>query len=166
MAKYTPKTLDELERILVRECHDRFGFEEALDISLGDIDTRYITNMVGLFNNARRTDFSGIETWDTSNVENMANMFAFAKNFNADISGWDVSKVVDMSNMFWGAENFNQPLDRWDVSNVEEMDFMFSMATKFNQNLDSWNVSRVKKFDKEMFLGSPLEKNPPKWYRN
>ena len=140
MAKYTPRTTEELANLLFKETweKDSISFKET-DIKLGDIDTRYITNMSGLFSGTlKRTDFSGIETWDTSKVKNMVNMFAFVKNFNADISGWDVSNVENMANMFFMAENFNQ-------------------------NLDSWDVGKVKDFDK-MFEGTPLENNPPKWY--
>ncbi|HHP0319424.1 TPA: BspA family leucine-rich repeat surface protein, partial [Campylobacter jejuni] len=60
---------------------------------LKNIDTSNITDMSELFANSTRTDFSGIEKWDVSNVENMYAMFDNCKTFNQDISGWDVSKV-------------------------------------------------------------------------
>ena len=120
---------------------------ELLDMDakapLGGIDTSLITDMEGLFRKSKRKNFDGIETWDTSNVVTMKNMFAGAESFNHDISGWNVSNVRDMSNMFAGAGTFNQPLNGWDVSSVTDMSGMFDGATDFNQPLDRWNVSRV-----------------------
>ena len=57
---------------------------------------------------------------------------------NGDISNWNVSKVEDMSSMFSYSE-FNGDISNWDVSNVKYM--------------------------RGMFYKSPLEKNPPKWYK-
>ncbi|WP_415579713.1 BspA family leucine-rich repeat surface protein [Helicobacter labetoulli] len=42
--------------------------------------------MGGLFYNSTRRDFSGIESWNVSNVTHMNSMFKGAKFFNADIS--------------------------------------------------------------------------------
>ncbi len=181
MAKYTPKTREEL-RYLV----------EDDSIYLGDIDTSNITDMFELFERSQRRDYSGIELWDTSNVLNMDCMFYFAESFNQPIDSWDTSKVVDMTSMFngaksfnqplnsWdtsnvvsmscmfdGAKAFNQPLDKWDTSNVIDMADMFCGAKSFNQNIDSWNVSNVKvneNFDfKGMFKDSNMD-SLPIWY--
>lgn len=192
--KYHPTSRDELIELINDE-----------SIYLGDIDTSKITNMYDIFASSQREDFSGIELWDTSNVENMSFMFANMESFNHDISAWDTSKVKDMMGMFWYAESFNQPLNSWNVSNVENMVYMFQGAERFNQPLDKWNVSNVKymikmfygarkfkqnlnswnvsnikdDFYKEflnasfdmwglngMFYESPLENNPPKWYKD
>ena len=40
---------------------------------------------------------------------------------------------------------------------------MFAYS-EFNNDISKWNVSNVKNMS-EMFYGSPLEKNPPKWYK-
>lgn len=87
-------------------------------IHLGDIDTSLITDMSNLFLFSKRTDFSGIENWDVSKVENMCCMFLCAENFNGDISKWNVSNVRNMAWMFEGAKLFNQPLNDWNVSSV------------------------------------------------
>ncbi|HHP0319300.1 TPA: BspA family leucine-rich repeat surface protein [Campylobacter jejuni] len=133
MPKYFPETKEELQALVDNEV-----------IHLGDIDTSKITDMSELFANSTRTDFSGIETWNTSNVKNMAGMFWGCENFNQDLSSWNTSKVKTMAYMFWGCKNFNQPLGDWDVSEVKTMAYMFADCKNFNQPLGDWDVSSVK----------------------
>lgn len=64
MAKYSPKTKDELIELINDE-----------SVNLGDIDTSAITDMSELFQYSKRKNFSGIEKWDTSNVADMSYMF-------------------------------------------------------------------------------------------
>ena len=131
--KHTPQTKRELEDLV-----------DDLSVNLGDIDTSKITDMSYLFCYTSRTDFSGIENWDVSNVENMQDMFSLAKTFNADISKWDVSNVRDMEGMFCGATSFNQDISKWNVGNVRNMVSMFREAESFNQDISDWDVSNVK----------------------
>ena len=89
MPKYTPKNKAKLKNLIKNN-----------KIYLGDIDTRKITDMSKLFFASNRKDFSGIESWDTSNVKNMSDMFYGCINFNQNISNWNVSKVRNMAFMF------------------------------------------------------------------
>lgn len=146
MSKYTPKTKDELIALVEDET-----------IHLGDINTSNITDMSELFLNSTRKDFSGIEKWDTSNVENMIGMFVNCENFNQPLNDWNVSNVKDMSSMFFECKNFNQPLDTWDVSNVTNMCQMFYECKKFNQPLDTWDVSNVEDMS-DMLFGCKINK--------
>ena len=101
---------------------------------------------------------------DTSEITDMSYMFTYSK-FNGDISNWNVSNVKDMRYMF-SLSKFNGDISHWDVSNVENMYCMFyrSEFTGENGDISQWDVSKVENMDR-MFKYSPLEKNPPKWYK-
>ncbi|EKB8785888.1 BspA family leucine-rich repeat surface protein [Campylobacter jejuni] len=130
--KYTPKTKEELQALVKDE-----------SIYLGDIDTSEITDMSYLFTGSTRTNFSGIEKWNTGKVKTMRSMFECNKFFNEDIGAWDVGDVRDMAWMFLGCENFNQPLNGWDVRNVE---YRYGMFYESGMERDD---SKKPRFEKE-----------------
>ena len=122
----------------LKELVDKLIKERGNDADLNDIDTSEITDMSYMFT---YSSFDGdISQWDVSNVKNMQEMFYNSKftGENGDISNWDVSNVNNMKYMFCYSE-FNVDISNWDVSNVKDMSFMFT--------------------------NTPLEKNPPKWYK-
>lgn len=82
-------------------------------------------------------------TWNTSTITNMANMFSSASTFNQPLNNWNTENVTNMQSMFYGAENFNQPLNNWNTENVTNMSFMFHRASSFNQPLNNWNTQHV-----------------------
>ncbi|MFY4691275.1 BspA family leucine-rich repeat surface protein, partial [Campylobacter jejuni] len=110
MKKYLANTKEELKALVKDQ-----------SIYLGDIDTSKITDMSYLFLYSKRKDFSGIETWDVSNVETMEAMFARCYSFNQDISGWDVRNIKNMNSLFSGCYAFNQDISGWNTSSVENM---------------------------------------------
>ncbi|MBZ7980582.1 DUF285 domain-containing protein [Campylobacter sp. RM12642] len=127
--KYRPEDKKELQKLVYSNV-----------ISLSDVDTSLITDMSMLFNGSLRKDFSGINTWDTSNVTNMFQMFSACKYFNQSLN-FDTSKVTNMQNMFYCCENFNQPLEL-DTSKVINMEGMLYGCKSFNQTLN-FDTSKV-----------------------
>ena len=150
--KYYPKNKEELKKL----CEDE-------NVNLGTINTSKITDMSVIFNDSNRSDFSGIETWDTSHVKDMSYMFYHAHSFNHPIGDWNISNVESMHSMFVGVKLFNQPIGKWDVSNVKTMSFMFQDAESFNQDISKWNVSKVTDMS-YMFSGAKSFNQPiGKW---
>ena len=160
--QYHPKTRDELKELV-----DKLIKEKGNDADLNNIDTSNITDMSYLFKDSK---FNGdISKWNVSNVTNMQAMFADSE-FNGDLSKWDVSNVTNMHCMFndskFTGENGN--ISNWNVKKVNRIEFMFS-NTKFAGDINDWeiNLHNIQNWTDKygVFNKSPLEKNPPKWYK-
>jgi surface protein len=95
--------------------------------------------------------YGQIDTWDTSAVDDMSELFDGKTTFNDDISNWDTANVTRMESMFEQATAFNnggQPLpgdqaNKWNTSSVTNMNGMFGNAVAFNQDISSWNTGSV-----------------------
>ena len=122
----------------LKELVDKLIEERGYNADLNDIDTSEIIDMTTLFNNSK---------------------------FNGDISSWNVSNVKYMMYMFHNSKftGENGDISNWDVSNVKDMMYMFC-DSKFNGDISNWNVRNDVDMS-YMFNGNPLEKNPPKWYK-
>lgn len=102
--------------------------------------------MNSMFENATFFAGKGIDTWNTGNVSDFADMFFNATNFNGDVSEWDVSFGSNFRNMFRATGLFNQDISAWNMSMAIDLSDMFREAKAFNKPLNTWNVSRVTQF--------------------
>ncbi|TKA58782.1 hypothetical protein MBOVa_5890 [Mycoplasmopsis bovis 8790] len=161
--------------------YDSRGIIKRFDTKVKKVSAKLPEEVISLyraFENNENEIIENLGKWDTSNIENMSQVFFRAKNFNTDISSWKTDKVEDMSYMFYATEKFNINLDKWNTAsvknmnrmfqeakmfngnvsswktqNVTNMEHMFEKATAFNQDLSSWNVENVSKM-KNMFSGA------------
>ena len=124
--KYKPKRKWQLSLLILDE-----------NVKLGDIDTSLITDMSELFAWTKRKDFSGISSWNVSNVEDMSSMLCLCNDCNEPIGCWDIRKVEKMDRMFEYCRSFNQPLDRWDAKRLKTAIDMFNgcKAITFQSNV-------------------------------
>jgi surface protein len=132
-----------------------FAFCPNLDLSsVSDtLDLTGVTNFDGLFFDCSSlTSVNNINSWDTSAITTMSEMFSGCSAFNQALS-FDTSVVTNMSSMFYNCTPFNQPLS-FDTSAVEYMGGMFEGCTAFNQNISSWNTSAVTSM-RRMFKDAP-----------
>src|SRR5690625_615052 len=121
-----------------------FFYSENLQVSATDLpDLSNVQSMKKTFEGSSLSEVPNMNDWDVSQVEDMNQLFAAAKNFNEDIGNWDVSAVTDMAGMFQSAQNFNKDIANWNVSSVQYMQMLFNGAYNFNQPIGNWEVGQV-----------------------
>ncbi|MCC7029500.1 MAG: DUF285 domain-containing protein, partial [Chitinophagaceae bacterium] len=109
-------------------------------------NTSNVQDMSELFNSASVFN-QAIGNWNTANVTDMNMMLAYTYQFNQPIGNWNTAAVTDMSGMLAGATSFNQPIGNWNTSNVITMHSMFAYAALFNQPIGNWNISSLQKMN-------------------
>ncbi|SHL75982.1 BspA family leucine-rich repeat surface protein [Chryseobacterium polytrichastri] len=148
--------LDAPDLSLVTNTNEMFYICSSLvgNPSFNTWNTSHITIMTNMFANADSFN-QPVGNWDVSNVTNMYGLFDYATSFNQPLNNWNTSSVTSMEHTFHGAFSFNQDLRNWNTSNVTNMEEMFHSATAFNQNLGYWNLSSLTEA-KDMFLDSGM----------
>ena len=134
-----------------------FAFCPNLDLSSvqGTLNLTGVTNFDGLFYDCTSlTTINNINSWDTSAITSMAEMFAACAVFNQPLS-FDTSAVEAMNRMFRDATAFNQNISSWNTGAVTNMEQMFQDAPAFNQNIGTWDVANVASFFNFMLGKTP-----------
>ena len=106
------------------------------------------SNSAYMFANWQLTYFY-FDNFDTSNVEDMRNMFVNnSRIVLLNLSKWNTSNVYNMSNMFYGCSRLGSIYvkDLWDISNVINDENMFYGCTSIiGKSGTSYNSSKVGK---------------------
>jgi len=144
---------------------DAFEGCANLQITAGDLpNLSGVTNMNQMFKECTALNSpSNINSWNTTSVTNMSEMFFDAASFNQNIGSWNTSAVTDMSQMFREATVFNQNIGPWNTGAVTNMSNMFFFASAFNQNIGSWNTSSVTNMSATFRAAHAFNQNIGSW---
>ena len=136
--------------------NDTYLFYGCSNLTLTATDSLTLgaSNGQSMFNSCFNLGSEGnMNSWDTSSVTSMRDMFANATGFNQPIGDWDTSSVTTMLAMFdryHGLMTFDQDIGNWDVSNVTTMQQMFrgnNGDNAFNNggspSISGWDTSNV-----------------------
>lgn len=103
-----------------------FSGKSLTNIDLSSWDTRYITNMTGLFENCSKLETVNVSSLNIDRVTNMNSMFEGCSSLKElDLLSWDISNVKNMNQMFRNCSLKELDLSTWDTSNVTSMSGMF-----------------------------------------
>ncbi len=123
----------------------------------GVTNTSYMFGACGILNGP-----ANINTWNTSTLVNVSNMFYNAYVFNQNIGSWNTAAVTNTSFMFNGATVFNQNIGSWNTAAVTNMAGMF-YGTAFNQNISSWNTAAVTNMSQMFGAAQSFNQNISTW---
>ena len=123
------------------------AFKEQLTQIIIDPGVIANQNSRGLFSNLiKLKTIQGLENLDTSQVNNMSEMFESCESLtNLDVSNFDTSQVTNMSGMFGVCLSLtNLDLSNFDTSQVTNMTQMFDLCLSLTDlDLSHWDTSRV-----------------------
>lgn len=119
-------------------------------------NARPVSTYDWFYNQPSLTEIVDIQYLNTSEVENMSEMFFMCSGLKElDLSGFDTQNVTDMSLMFSGCHSLTSlDLSSFNTSNVRNMNCMFDGCTKLKTITvrDNWNTANVESSD-NMFTG-------------
>ena len=115
---------------------------EEIDVTNRDLSLA--KNLYGLFWDCRALKtINWLETWDTSNVTDMGNMFYWCINLTwLDLSNWDTSNVANISAMFQNCSGLqNLDLSNWDLRKLTSYGSVISNTPNLtNISMRWWKI--------------------------
>ncbi len=122
-----------------------YNFSSLTNLDLSNFDTSNVINMYNMFAYCESLTELDLSTFDTSKVTNMSGMFYKDKALtNLNLSSFDTSQVTNMSYMFYENKALtNLNLSNFDTSNVSDMGFMFTALSLTSLNVSNFNTSNV-----------------------
>lgn len=127
------------------------AFRGCTELQINATDTPTLfENLTAAFYGVLITSIPNINTWDTSKVTTIDELFMNCSKFNNNLSGWDTSLVDSALNVFRGATDFNngdvagasdQPLS-WSLPNAQTVSSFFEGCSSFNQSLPNFGLEK------------------------
>lgn len=141
----------------------------SLDMS--QWDTKKVTDMSGMFSGATNlVELKGIETFDTSQVTSMKEMFYKMTSLKSlNLNEWDTSNVTSLYNTFAYDKNLeNLDVTEWQTGNVTTLAGTFySLENLSELEISSWQTNQVKSLLNTFGYSAKLKKLPVgKWQTN
>lgn len=98
----------------------------------------------------------GLDTWDTSNVVNIAGMFNGCINLTDldDIKDWDLSNCDNFARVFRDCATLRKlDLSGWAPKSIKTVEMMFKGCRELNEikGIENWPVEKVQYFNKMFF---------------
>lgn len=124
-------------------------------------NTSAVTDMSYAFYEAGKKDTNSlklhINSWDTSKVTSMAQMFTNAGiTFecdddnpcpdNANLKNWQTSQVRNMLGMFKKLTTANPDVSNWRTDNLNNIEMMFQDSEGADPDVSNWNFSKINRF--------------------
>merc|ERR1712176_1393864 len=126
----------------VTDMHEMFYQATHFNINLNKWNVRKVENFKEMFYNATSYGYH-LNSWGLSLDNDLirgvktANKYTLITFFGS-INTWDTSSVTDMEELFYYDDTFNANITNCDVSKVTTMRRMFQFASSFNRSLCSW----------------------------
>ena len=139
---------EELTQIIIdpgvianRDSSYLFGYLKNLKkiVGLANLDTTNVTNMAKMFADCDSLTSLNLNSFNTANVTDMSGMFQLDSSLtNLNISHFDTANATDMSHMFYNCYTLTSlDVSHFNTGNVTNMSWMFSYC----ENLASLDVS-------------------------
>jgi len=100
-----------------------------------------------MFFSSKSLESIDISNWNTSNVNNMSYMFAYANSLKSiNVSNWDTSNVSSMTKMFYDTRNLTEiDISNWKTGKVETMNQAFALTNSLNTLILGENALNILK---------------------
>ncbi len=119
---------------------------------LENIDTSQVRSMQGLFTGDRITGTLDLNSWDTSHLSMVMDLFAGAQVDQIKMNRWDMRHVSRTTNMFSGLQTDSLDLSGWTLAQATDLSEMFSGSSMRRLNVSGWQTPQLN-YAKNTFQG-------------
>jgi len=110
---------------------------------LENIDASQVRSMQGLFTGDRITGTLDLNSWDTSNLSMVMDLFADSSIDKIKMDRWDMSHVSSTMTMFSGLRTDSLDLSGWNLAEATDLYKMFDGASMTNLNVSGWQTPKL-----------------------